>query len=81
MTSQISSRQRMPYRQVRQKFKGAAWFIEGDIKGCFDNIDHKTLIEILAENIKDSKFLRLVKSLLKVGYMEKEMKYVHHKGA
>lgn len=61
--------------QVRQKFKGAAWFIEGDIKGCFDNIDHKTLIEILAENIKDSKFLRLVKSLLKAGYMEKEMKY------
>ena len=66
--------------QVRQKFKGAAWFIEGDIKGCFDNIDHKTLIEILAENIKDSKFLILVKSLLKAGYMEKEMKYDTYSG-
>src|SRR5713226_2177320 len=25
---------------IRRQWKGTAWFIEGDIKGCFDNIDH-----------------------------------------
>lgn len=56
--------------QIRQKFKGTVWFIEGDIKGCFDNIDHEILLEILAENIKDNRFLKLIRKLLKAGYME-----------
>ena len=25
---------------LKKEFTGASWFIEGDIKGCFDNIDH-----------------------------------------
>src|SRR4030065_342633 len=37
---------------MRYKFKGAAWFIEGDIRGCFDNIDHETLMAILARDIQ-----------------------------
>src|SRR5271157_2785106 len=24
--------------QIRQQFKGIAWYIEGDIQGCFDNV-------------------------------------------
>ena len=38
---------------------GTSWFIEGDIAGCFDNIDHKVLLEILGENIQDNRFLQL----------------------
>ncbi len=56
--------------QTRQKFIGTIWFIEGDIKGCFDNISHKILMEILADKIKDSRFLKLIRHLLKAGYME-----------
>ena len=26
--------------EVKRTFIGVKWFIEGDIKGCFDNIDH-----------------------------------------
>jgi len=26
--------------EIRTKWKGTVWFIEGDIKGCFNNIDH-----------------------------------------
>lgn len=54
----------------KKKFKGANWFIEGDIKGCFDNIDHDVLINILRESIDDERFLRLISDMLKAGYLE-----------
>ena len=41
-------------KQLKIEFTGVVWFIEGDIKGCFDNIDHEALIEILQRKIKDS---------------------------
>lgn len=55
---------------VRQTWKGTKWFIEGDIKGCFDNIDHQVLLSILREHIHDNRFLRLLQNLLKAGYLE-----------
>jgi len=54
----------------KKKFKGANWFIEGDIKGCFDNIDHDALIDILRESIDDERFLRLIRDMLEAGYLE-----------
>ena len=50
--------------------QGTKWFIEGDIKGCFDNIDHSILLSILREKIHDNRFLTLVENLLKAGYLE-----------
>jgi len=44
--------------------------VEGDIKGCFDNIDHSVLINVISKKIKDMRFLNLVRSFLKAGYME-----------
>src|SRR5262249_36886580 len=29
---------------IQQVWHGTKWFIEGDIKGCFDNIDHSILL-------------------------------------
>lgn len=49
---------------------GTKWFIEGDISQYFDTIDHSTLMDILAEKIKDNRFLRLIQNLLKAGYTE-----------
>jgi group II intron reverse transcriptase/maturase len=49
---------------------GCRWFIEGDIKGCFDNIDHEVLLSILKEKIHDGRFLKLVDHLFKAGYCE-----------
>ena len=31
--------------QLKHEFIGASWFVEGDIKGCFDHISHDWLIE------------------------------------
>ncbi len=57
-------------RQISCDFTGAVWFIEGDITGCFDNIDHETLLDILGRKIKDSRFLNIIRQLLKAGYIE-----------
>jgi group II intron reverse transcriptase/maturase len=56
--------------EIHETWSGTKWFIEGDIKGCFDNIDHSILMQILRENIHDNRFLRLVDGLLKAGYCE-----------
>jgi len=61
--------------RCKQKFKGANWFVEGDIKGCFDNIDHDALINILRESIEDERFLRLIKDMLEAGYLEEWTKH------
>ena len=57
-------------QQISSDFTSVIWFIEGDIKGCFDNIDHETLIAILGRKIKDSKFLNIIRQFLKAGYIE-----------
>ncbi len=55
---------------IQKRFVGAKWFIEGDIKGFFDNIDHCVLIGILEERINDVRFIRLIRKFLKAGYVE-----------
>ena len=56
--------------KIHNTWNGTKWFIEGDIKGCFDNIDHHILRNILRENIHDNRFLRLIEGALKAGYCE-----------
>lgn len=56
--------------QIKHEFVGASWFVEGDIKGCFDNINHKVLIQTLNKKIKDTRLLQLIQKFLKAGYME-----------
>lgn len=55
---------------VQKAFTGTKWFIEGDIKGFFDNIEHEILINILKEKIDDEKFICLVRKFLNAGYLE-----------
>ena len=38
---------------IQKSFSGTKWFIEGDIKGFFDNINHEVLINTLRERIAD----------------------------
>ena len=56
--------------EMANTWTGTRWFVEGDIKGCFDNIDHGVLLAVLGEKLHDNRFLRLLKYLLKAGYME-----------
>jgi len=55
---------------IERPWNGTKWFIEGDIKGCFDNIDHEILLSITGEKIHDNRFMRLLTYMLKAGYVE-----------
>jgi retron-type reverse transcriptase len=53
---------------VQHTWTGARWFIEGDIKACFDRLDHQIMLDTLAKKIHDNRFLRLIEQLLQAGY-------------
>jgi group II intron reverse transcriptase/maturase len=57
-------------REVRDGWTGTAWFIESDIADCYGSFDHEILMKILAERIGDQRFLRLIRNMLKAGYLE-----------
>jgi group II intron reverse transcriptase/maturase len=46
------------------------WIIDADIKGFFDNVDHKTLEQIIQDRITDQKMRDLIWDFLKAGIME-----------
>jgi group II intron reverse transcriptase/maturase len=48
------------------------WAIEGDIKGCFDNIDHHGLMQRVRRRIRDGKANRLVLAFLKAGVLSED---------
>jgi group II intron reverse transcriptase/maturase len=57
-------------REINNTWTGTAWFVEGDISDCFGSLDHEILLGILAEKIHDNRFLRLIRNMLKAGYLE-----------
>jgi group II intron reverse transcriptase/maturase len=57
-----SKERRLPYQ----------WAVEGDIKGCFDNINHHGLMVRVRRRIGDSKVSRLVLAFLKSGVLSEE---------
>jgi RNA-directed DNA polymerase len=56
----------------KQRRLSYQWAIEGDIKGCFDNIDHHGLMERVRRRVDDPKVNRLVVAFLKAGVMSRE---------
>lgn len=69
-----------PYRDANQAIArtkslisttGYKWVIEGDIKGFFDNINHRKLLESLWNmGIKDRRVLMVIKAMLKAGVLD-----------
>ncbi len=55
---------------VKREMNGVRWWVEGDMKGYFDNVNHDTLLRILSKRITDKRFLHLVGQFLKAGYVE-----------
>jgi len=53
------------YKTLNSKSK--TWILEGDIKGCFDNISHEPLLK----RLEGFPALNIIKKWLKTGYMEK----------
>jgi group II intron reverse transcriptase/maturase len=55
-------REKLPYQ----------WVIEGDVKGCFDNIGHHGLMERVRRRIGDHKLTRLLAAFLKAGVLSED---------
>jgi len=46
------------------------WIIEGDIKGCFDHVQHAILLKLIKRRIQDKQVVNLIAAMLKAGVME-----------
>lgn len=67
-------------RMIQNRFVRCKWFVEGDIKGFFDNIDHNVMINVLRKRIRDERFLRLIRKFLNAGYMEDNQLHQSYSG-
>ena len=57
-------------QSMQKGWTGTKWFIDIDIKGYFNNINHDILMELLKKRIEDTQFLNLIRDILKAGYVE-----------
>jgi len=62
-------------RSIKRTWTGVKWYIEFDISGFFDNMDHRLLVQFLEKKIDDRRFINLIKRMLKAGYLED---WTHH---
>jgi group II intron reverse transcriptase/maturase len=56
-------------KEIKHRFGSVSWFIEGDIRQCFDSFDHRLLVTAVATRIRDQAFLDLIYKALKAGYI------------
>ena len=61
--------------RIYQKGQNCEFFIEGDIVKCFDSIDHNILLNILKRDIKDNRFIELIRKMLKAGKFGNDFVY------
>lgn len=55
---------------VQAVWTGTKWFVDVDVVGFFDNIDHDILLGLLRRKIDDEKFIDLIRRMLKAGFVE-----------
>ena len=56
--------------RIQKDWAGTKYFIEFDISGFFDNMSHEILVQLLEKKIDDKRFIRLIKGMMKAGYLE-----------
>ena len=57
-------------KDIKHGYPGVRWFVEGDIKGFFDHIDHAVLVDLIGKKVKDARITQLLHKMLKAGYWE-----------
>jgi group II intron reverse transcriptase/maturase len=57
-------------KETQSCWDGTKWLVEMDIQGFYDNIDHDILVKLLEKKIDDKRFIKIIRSMLKAGYME-----------
>lgn len=64
-----------------KKMNGVRWWVEGDIKGFYDSLDHEVLMNILGRRITDRRFLHLIRQFLRAGYIENAQYHQTYSGS
>ena len=67
-------------REIYYHWRGTVWFIEADVRRCFERIDRGILLSILRNRIVDNRFLRLIDGFLSAGYLEDWRYHRTHSG-
>jgi group II intron reverse transcriptase/maturase len=49
------------------------WVVEGDIRACFDAVNHRMLVGLMRKRIADNEILHLIEAFLKAGVMEGQL--------
>ena len=70
----------LPMYQYGDSKRLYEWVIEGDIEGCFDNIDHRVLMEAIQKRIADSSVLWLIRRFLKAPVIDNGTRTKPQKG-
>jgi len=55
---------------IREIWTGVRWLINVDIASYFDNINHQIMVSLIEQRIDDQRFIKLIKSMLRAGYLE-----------
>jgi RNA-directed DNA polymerase len=67
-------------RRYIQRASRFYWVVEGDIRGCFDHVQHDHLMTLLQQRIADRQVLSLTEQFLKAGVLEGEWYHPTHEG-
>ena len=60
--------------------QGNEWIVDADLRNYFGTVNHEILINLVARKVSDGRILKLIKDMLKVGYMEEGQLYKTEKG-
>lgn len=60
--------------------KKISYIVDADITGFFEHVDHEWMMKFLGYRIGDPSIHRIIKRILKAGYMEDGRKYVTEEG-
>lgn len=58
------------FKAIDAEFQSVKYVIEADIRKCFDNLNHKVILEALRDQgVRCDKLIALIKQSLKAGYL------------
>ena len=64
----------------REVEAGNEWIVDADLKDYFGSVDHDRLMTLVAQQIADSRVLKLIQQVLKAGYEEQGKRFPTPRG-
>ena len=69
-------------QQIQEVWTGVKWFLKLDLMdySLRSRMDHEILVKMLEKKIDDRRFVKLIESMLKAGYLEQWQFYKTYSG-